>query len=100
MSKSNESQAGVIDLLDEPSVNAKKVRPAVTDTGTATRFAPEHKAAGPNLLPILSVLSDRPVPDVVADLDGKGYGALKGEVAEPVTAFTTPFREATQRCLD
>src|SRR3954467_11022988 len=82
MSKSNESQAGVIDLLDESSANAKKVKRAVTDTETETRFDPEHKPGVSNLLTILSALSDRPVPDVVADLDGKGYGALKGEVAE------------------
>jgi tryptophanyl-tRNA synthetase len=100
MSKSSESQAGVVDLLDEPAAVAKKVKRAVTDTETETRFDPERKPGVSNLLTILSVLSDRPVPDLVSELDGKGYGALKAEVAEAVTAFTTPFRERTQRWLE
>src|SRR6202035_4015134 len=38
MSKSSESQAGVVDILDEPDVIAKKIKRAVTDTGSEIRF--------------------------------------------------------------
>src|SRR4051794_18738991 len=82
--------AGCLWLLEEPEVLAKKVKRAVTDTETQVRFDPEHKPGVSNLLTILATLSDRRVEDVVADYAGKGYGALKGDVADALTAFATP----------
>src|SRR4051812_37199025 len=92
--------AGCLWLLDDPAVNAKKVKRAVTDTDTEVRFDPEHKPGVSNLLTILATLTDRPVPDVVPDYAGKGYGALKSDVAEALTQFAAPYRERTQRWLD
>ena len=92
--------AGCLWLLDEPAVNAKKIKRAVTDTDTEIRFDPATKPGVSNLLAILAALTDRPVNDVVADYAGKGYGALKGDVAEAFTAFATPYRERTQQWLD
>ena len=99
MSKSSESQAGVVDLLDEPAAISKKVKRAVTDTGTETRYDPEHKPGVSNLLSVLAVLSGRDVASIAAELDGQGYGALKSAVADAVVAFTTPFRDATREWL-
>src|SRR4051812_43572345 len=53
MSKSSESQAGVVDLLDEPATIAKKIKRAVTDTGTDVRFDPTDKPGISNLLTIM-----------------------------------------------
>jgi tryptophanyl-tRNA synthetase len=100
MSKSSESQAGVVDLLDEPAVIAKKVKRAVTDTDTAVRFDPETKPGISNLLTIFSVLTGRPIAELESAYDGKGYGALKTDVAEAVVGFTTPLRESTKAWLD
>lgn len=100
MSKSSESQAGVIDLLDEPAAIAKKVKRAVTDTDTAVRFDPEHKPGVSNLLTIFSALTDRPIAELESEYDGKGYGALKTDLADAVVAFTTPLRERTNAWVD
>jgi tryptophanyl-tRNA synthetase len=92
--------AGCLWLLDDPAVNAKKVKRAVTDTDTVVRFDPEHKPGVSNLLTILGALPDRPVNDLAADYEGKGYGALKGDVADALTAFAGPYRDRTQQWLD
>ena len=99
MSKSSDSQAGVVDLLDDPATIAKKVKRAVTDTGTEVRFDPENKPGISNLLTIMSVLTDRPVTALEDDYAGKGYGAFKTDVAEAVVEFTTPLRERTAEWL-
>ncbi len=59
MSKSSASQAGVVDLLDEPSSIAKKIRSAVTDNDRTIRFDPETKPGVSNLLTIYSALTGR-----------------------------------------
>jgi tryptophanyl-tRNA synthetase len=100
MSKSSESQAGVVDLLDEPAAITKKVKRAVTDTDTAVRYDPETKPGVSNLLTIFSVLTDRPVAELEAAYDGMGYGALKTDLAEAVVGFTSPLRERTLGWLD
>ena len=92
--------AGCLWLLDEPAANAKKIKRAVTDTDTEIRFDPAHKPGVSNLLTILSALTDRPVAEIVPDYEGKGYGALKSDVADAYTAFATPFRERTAAWLE
>ena len=100
MSKSADSQAGVVDLLDDPATIVKKVKRAVTDTDTAVRFDPEAKPGVSNLLTIYSALTERPIAELEAAYDGKGYGALKGDLADVVVAFTSPLRERTLEWLD
>jgi len=99
MSKSSESQAGVVDLLDEPAVIAKKIKRAVTDTETEVRFDLAQKPGVSNLLTVFGALTDRDPAAIASDYVGKGYGALKAEVADAVVAFTTPLRERTQEWL-
>jgi tryptophanyl-tRNA synthetase len=99
MSKSSDSQSGVVDLLDEPSAIAKKIKRAVTDTGTEVRYDEENKPGISNLLTILSVLTGRSVADLEGDYAGKGYGAFKTDVADAVVALTTPLRERTAEWL-
>jgi len=99
MSKSSESQAGVVDILDPPDVIAKKIKRAVTDTGSEVRFDAETKPGVSNLLTIAATLSGRSIAELEADYAGKGYGALKTDVAELVVDFTTPLRERTEEWL-
>jgi len=99
MSKSSESQAGVVDLLDDPGTIAKKIKRAVTDTGTEVRYDEASKPGVSNLLTILSVLSGRTVAELEADYAGKGYGAFKTDVADAVLEVTTPIRERTMQWL-
>jgi tryptophanyl-tRNA synthetase len=100
MSKSSSSVAGIIDLLDDPKVSAKKIRSAVTDTGREIRFDEEHKPGISNLLTIYSALTGHSIPDLEEAYQGKGYGDFKKDLAELVVEFVTPFRERTQAYLD
>ncbi|BAG19531.1 tryptophan--tRNA ligase [Streptomyces griseus] len=100
MSKSASTPKGLINLLDDPKVTAKKVKSAVTDTDTVIRFDAEEKPGVSNLLTILSTLSGSPVEDLERSYEGKGYGALKTDLAEAMVEFVTPFRSRTQQYLD
>jgi tryptophanyl-tRNA synthetase len=91
---------GCVFLLDEPSVNAKKIRSAVTDSGREVRFDPQHKPGISNLLTIYSALSGRAMHDLEAAYDGRGYGDLKKDLAEVVVDFLTPLRKQTLELLD
>ena len=100
MSKSGSSPSGIIDLLDDPKVSAKKIRSAVTDSGSKVRFDPEEKPGVSNLLTIYSALTGRTVEDLEAAYAGQGYGALKGDLADVVVEFVTPFRDRTLELLE
>ncbi|MGL5859263.1 MAG: tryptophan--tRNA ligase [Angustibacter sp.] len=100
MSKSAVSLAGVIDLMDDPAVTAKKIRSAVTDAEREIRYDEVAKPGISNLLMIHAALSGRSVPQLEQDYAGAGYGALKGDLADLVISVLTPFRERVLRYLD
>ena len=100
MSKSASSAKGLVNLMDEPKVTAKKIRSAVTDTGTEVRFDEEHKPGISNLLTIYSTLTGTPIPELEQRYGGQGYGAFKTELAEVVGDWVSPFRARTQEYLD
>ncbi|MER7997897.1 tryptophan--tRNA ligase [Streptomyces sp. NPDC095613] len=100
MSKSASTPKGLVNLLDEPKATAKKIKSAVTDTGTEIRFDREAKPGVSNLLTIYATLTGTSVPELEARYEGKGYGALKTDLADVVVEFVTPFRARTQEYLD
>ncbi|WP_371797697.1 tryptophan--tRNA ligase [Streptomyces albidoflavus] len=100
MSKSAANPKGLINLLDEPKATVKKIKSAVTDTGSEIRFDRAEKAGVSNLLSILSTLSGATIAELEEKYTGKGYGALKTDLAEVMVDFVTPFRERTQAYLD
>jgi len=95
MSKSSSSPGGIVDVMDEPRVTAKKIRSAVTDTGREVRFDLQEKPGVSNLLSIHSALSGTPVPALEEHFAGRGYGDLKKELAEVVGDVLGPVRERT-----
>ncbi len=99
MSKSASTDAGLINLLDDPKVTVKKVKSAVTDTEREIRYDVEHKPGVSNLLVILSSLTSTPIVTLEKDFEGKGYGDLKTEVAEALVEFVTPLRVKVQQYL-
>ncbi|MGI4895749.1 MAG: tryptophan--tRNA ligase [Janthinobacterium lividum] len=99
MSKTSSSPNGLVDVMDEPKVTAKKIRSAVTDTGREVRFDPIEKAGVSNLLSIHSALSGRCIAELEADFTGRGYGDLKKELAEVVTDVLGPVRERAQALM-
>jgi len=100
MSKSAASDSGLIRLLDDPKRTAKKIRSAVTDTEREIRADRQAKPGVTNLLAILSAFTHTPVADLEASFVGKGYGDLKGEVADAVVAELEPVRARTLELLD
>ena len=100
MSKSGESPAGILWLLDDDKTLTKKIKSAVTDSEGVVRFDPAEKPGVSNLLSILAIVTERTVADVEADFDGLQYGALKGAVAEAVVEAFRPIRERTLELLD
>ena len=100
MSKSASSPAGIIELLDDPKVSAKKIRSAVTDSGSEVRFDVEEKPGISNLLTIYSSLTDRSIAGLEEEYAGRGYGDFKKDLADVVVEFVTPFRDRTLELLD
>ncbi|ALB02664.1 MULTISPECIES: tryptophan--tRNA ligase [Kocuria] len=100
MSKSAESENGLIRLLDPAKKNAKKIKSAVTDDGAEIRFDRTAKPGVSNLLTIYSSLTDRPIDDIVADYEGKMYGHLKVDLAEVVAETLDPIQSRAQELLD
>lgn len=91
--------AGCLSLLDDVTVNVKKIKSAVTDSGRDVVFDPDHKAGVSNLLTILASLSGRDPHTVAEDYVGRGYGDLKKDVAEAFAAFAQPFHDRVAELL-
>jgi len=100
MSKSASSPNGIIEMLDNPAASAKKIRSAVTDSGSEIRFDAEEKPGLSNLLTIYGALSSRSVASLEEQYAGRGYGDLKKDLAEVVVDVVTPFRDKTLELLD
>ena len=92
MSKSDENLNGSIFLLDDGDTITKKIKRAVTDSGTEISFD-ETRPAIKNLLTIYQLLSGKTADDCVAHFAGSGYGDFKGQLAETVVEFLRPFQD-------
>jgi tryptophanyl-tRNA synthetase len=90
---------GCLFLLDDPAVNAKKIRSAVTDSGREVRYDPVDKPGVSNLLTIQSALTGTSIADLERSYVDSGYGDLKGQVADVVVDFAAPFRQRTHELL-
>jgi tryptophanyl-tRNA synthetase len=99
MSKSSDSVSGLIEILDSPEINAKKIKSAVTDAGREIKFDEKEKPGVSNLLTIHSALSGQKIADLENHFSGKGYGDLKSEVADVVVEYLKPIREKTLELL-
>ncbi len=83
MSKSDANPNASIALTDDPETIRRKIRRAVTDSGSDVTAAPE-KPALTNLLTIYSLLRDEPIPLIEERYAGKGYGAFKSDLGDIV----------------
>lgn len=100
MSKSAESDAGVLWMLDEPKVSAKKIMRAVTDSEGAVRFDRDEKPGVSNLLVIYSALTGREITAIEDEYAGRGYGDFKKGLAEVVVSEFEPVRARALELLD
>jgi tryptophanyl-tRNA synthetase len=92
MSTTGGTPQGTVLVLDEPSVIAKKIRSAVTDTGTEVRRSPDKPGVS-NLIEILSAVRGVTPEDVEREFEASRYGELKQAVADAVIEYLTPVRE-------
>ena len=99
MSKSDENLNGSIFLLDDPDTVTKKIKRAVTDSGTTIEFD-ESRPAISNLLSIYQILTENTAEECVAHFEGKGYGHFKTELAEVVVEFLRPFQDRVREFDD
>ena len=100
MSKSSGSVAGVLELLDTPEANTKKIKSAATDAGREVKFDEKEKPGISNLLTIHSSLSGTSIADLEKQFEGKGYGDFKGAVAEVVVEYFRPIRAKALELLE
>ncbi len=91
MSKS--SPGGSLDLLADVSASVKRIKSAVTDTEREIRYDQAAKPGVSNLLTLLSVFTSTPIPDLEIAYQGRGYGDLKGDLAEAFAGFVTPLQQ-------
>src|SRR5258708_7331221 len=99
MSKSDENPAGSIFLLDDADTITKKIKRAVTDSGTEINFD-ETRPAIKNLLTIYQLLTGKSPDECVANFKGKGYGDFKSDLADVVVDFLRPFQEKVKQYDD
>jgi tryptophanyl-tRNA synthetase len=92
MSTTASSEQGAVYILDEADAVAKKIRSAVTDSGTEVRRGPE-KAGITNLIEILAVVRGSEPEAVEREFEGSGYGDFKTAVAEAVVDYLAQTRE-------
>jgi len=100
MSKSAESMQGVIEIMDSPEANAKKIKSSMTDTGREVQFNEKQKPGISNLLTIHSSLSGSSIPEIEKEFEGKGYGDFKSAVAEVVVEYLRPIRARALELLE
>jgi len=91
MSKTDPNEQNYIALLDAPDVIVKKMKRAVTDSGSDIRMA-EDKPGVSNLLTLLSSITENSISTLEAHYQGCGYGQFKQDVADAVIEFLTPIQ--------
>ncbi len=92
MSTTGGTPQGTILLLDPPETIRKKVRSAVTDSGSEVRRG-EDKPGVTNLIDIMTVACGEPAEAIEARYDGGGYGPFKSDVADAIVELLGPIQE-------
>ncbi|MSO40562.1 MAG: tryptophan--tRNA ligase [Solirubrobacterales bacterium] len=95
MSTTGGTEQGTVLVLDEPEVVTKKIKSAVTDSGSELRRGPDKQGIT-NLIDVMAVARGVTQEQVESEFDGSGYGDFKGAVAEAVVEFLAPVRQRYQ----
>jgi len=99
MSKSAKSEYNYIALTDSEEIIRKKIKKAVTDSGSEIVYQDE-KPALKNLINIYSLLSDKTPEDIEKLYAGKGYADFKSDLADVVVNFLKPLQERMNQIND
>jgi tryptophanyl-tRNA synthetase len=92
MSKSRGAESGTILMLDAPDTIRKKVKTAVTDSGSDVRYDPREKPGISNLIELLTVVTGESIKDVESRYDGSGYGQFKQDVGDAIVTLLEPIK--------
>lgn len=93
MSKSDENEKSYVSIIDSPKQIQKKLKGAVTDTGTIVSFDKIEKPGISNLMTIYSVLSGQSMEEITNNFEGKMYGHLKVDLADLVCDTLKPVQD-------
>ncbi len=94
MSKSDDSDKGVVFLSDKPEDAIKKIMSATTDSLDQINYDTEKQPGISNLLQLLALLESRSQEEVNSEWQGKtNYGELKQAVSEATKQFLTTFQD-------
>ena len=96
MSTTGGGEQGTVYVLDEPKTIEKKLKSAVTDSGSEVRRSPEKPGVA-NLVEILAAVREIDPAAVEAEFAHARYGDFKAAVAEAVVGYLTPVRERYQQ---
>ncbi|MCI5892563.1 MAG: tryptophan--tRNA ligase [Clostridiales bacterium] len=91
MSKSDTNENGYILLLDPIDKTVKKIKRAVTDSGSEIKRG-EGKEGIENLMSIYSATTGRTMDEIEIEFSSKGYGDFKNAVAEAVVETIRPIQ--------
>jgi tryptophanyl-tRNA synthetase len=92
MSKSRGAESGTVLMLDPADTIRKKVKSAVTDSGTDVRYDPDEKPGISNLIELLTVATGESISAIEERYDGTGYGSFKEAVAEALVELLDPIQ--------
>lgn len=92
MSKSASSEYNYISLLDSPEIIEKKIKKAVTDSGSEIKYSGD-KPALKNLISIYASFSGKKPREIEKEYGGKGYADFKSGLTKAVLDFIVPFQE-------
>ena len=92
MSKSDPNENAYILLLDKPNAIVRKIKRAVTDSGSEVRRG-EGKEGIENLMSIYGAVTGKTMEETEAEFEGKGYGVFKSAVADAVVAALEPIQK-------
>lgn len=100
MSKSDPNAKATVFITDSDDEISRKIKSAVTDTGSEVEFDWEEKPGISNLLEIAAYFTGRSVEDLVEEYRTGGYGRFKLAVAEAVIEGVAPIRSAFEGLSD
>ncbi len=99
MSKSDANENSYILLLDPIDTIVRKVKRAVTDSGSEVKRG-EGKEGIENLMSIYSAVTGRTMDEIENDFAGKGYGDFKLSVAEAVAEELRPIQDRYKELME
>ena len=100
MSGSDPSPRSRILLNESPDSILKKVKSAVTDTGTTVSYDPAEKPGVSNLVELMSIFTGRTIDEIVTEYGESGYGTFKIAVGEAIAEALRPIRERFESIED